>query len=199
MSRRKTPVSKAMPKSFAKERYRSACAEPFLWLVKAREMRRAADLVWTQFMTELMSFTSGEEVTVEPFTGSVAMMLYGFCIENLLKAGLVASGAAVLPNGNFGLDSHALEDLADELSVSLSEEERELMERLEHFISWAGRYPIPLYADALYPRDLLDGSKGVIYGLASMDQERVHALILRVQALLPTEEEALEASMRSRP
>jgi hypothetical protein len=72
------------------------------------------------------------------------------------------------------------------------------MERLENFIDWAGRYPIPLREEALYPRDLLDGSKGVIYGLSGMDQERVRALILRVQALLPTEEQALEARMRVR-
>lgn len=197
MSRRKTPIAKELPKGFANDRYRRACVEPFPWLVKAREMRRAADLVWAQFSSELTAFAAGGDESGEPFTGSVAMMLYAFALENLLKAGLAANGVAVGPNGNFALKSHKLEDLAEDLAFILEPDERELMERLEHFLEWAGRYPIPLLAEALYPRAMLDGSKAAINGLSSGDRSRVDALLTKVHATLPTEEEALVRYVRT--
>jgi hypothetical protein len=191
MSRRKTPIAKELTKRFANAKYREACEEPFPWLVKAREMRRAADLVWDQFSSELSAFSKGAEDSGEPFTGGVAMMLYAFALENLLKAGLAAKGVGALPNGNFALKSHKLEDLAEELGLNFYAHERELLERLEHFLEWAGRYPIPLVAEALYPRSLLDGSKAVMHGISSYDRERVEALLARVHVVLPTEDEAL--------
>ncbi|MNF63250.1 hypothetical protein D3C84_449470 [compost metagenome] len=197
MSRRRTPIAKELPKGFANDTYRKACAEPFPWLVKAREMWRAADLVWAQFSFELTAFASGGDDSREPFTGSVAMMLYALALENLLKAGLAAKGVAVGPNGNFALKSHKLEDLADGLALTLEPGERELMERLEHFLEWAGRYPIPLLAEALYPRAMLDGSKAAMYGLSSGDRARVDALLTKVHATLPTEEEALVRYVRT--
>ena len=193
MSKRKTPIDKVLPKNFANEKYRTACNNPFLWLVKAREVRRAANLVWDQFQSELVGYACGGEDSNEPFTGSVAMMLYGFTVENLLKAALVAKGVAVLPNGNFSKKSHALEDLADELSVSLDANERELLERLENFLEWGGRYPIPLYADTLYPRAMLDGSKAWMIGVSTKDRVRIESLIAKLQAILPTEGEALQS------
>lgn len=191
MSKRKTPISKSLPKHFADEAYHQACSEPFLWLVKAREMRRAADLVWEQFSAELAAFAAGSD-NGQPFTGGVAMMLYGLALENLLKAGLVHKGLGTLPNGNFNLKSHALEDLADELDIVLLADERELLERLEQFIEWAGRYPLPLYAQALYPRAMVDGSEAAMHGLSSLDRSRVAALIERVRSELPSEDEALK-------
>ena len=196
MSRRQSPIARELPKHFAGEKYRRACEEPFPWLVKARELRRAASLIWVQFSSELTAFATGGEDSGEPFTGGVAMMLYAFAAENYLKAGLAAKGLGQLPNGNFAMKSHKLEDLANELGITLEPRDRELLEKLEYFLEWAGRYPIPLFAEALYPRAMLDGSKASMVGLSSGDQQRVDALLDKIQTVLPTEDEALQAYTR---
>jgi len=180
MSKRKTPISKSMPKHFADERYRLACSEPYLWIRKAREVRRAAD-------------------SLEPFFGAVALMLYGFAVENLLKAGITNQGNAVNTNGDFKVNKHSLQDFAIQLSIPLSPEESELLERLETFIRWAGRYPIPLHADALYPRNLVDGSHSVMYGVSSLDKKAIIALLQKIEDALPSEDQALEQYVRNRP
>lgn len=181
-----------MPKRFANEQYRLACTEPYLWLRKARELRRTADLVWEQFVAEINAFTQGQD-SPEPFTGDVAMMLYGLTIENLLKAGLAAKGCAVGANGNFKLKVHNLQALTSELSLAVSQAEAELLERLQHFIEWAGRYPIPLLAEGLYPREMLDGSKCALHGISTGDRLKIMAFIEKLSSALPTEDEALES------
>jgi len=197
MSKRKTQISKGMPKHFADERYRLACAEPYLWIRKAREVRRAADHIWAQFEEDLRAFSSGQD-SPEPFSGDVALMLYGFTVENLLKAGIAHRGNAAKANGNFKLNSHELEDLAIQLAIPLSPEECELLERLETFIKWAGRYPIPLHSDALYPRKLVDGSHSVMYGVSTLDKKAIITLLQKIEEALPSEDLALEQYVQNR-
>jgi hypothetical protein len=70
MATRKTPIAKTMTKRFANEKYRLACAEPYLWMCKANEVRRAADILWQQFIKELSAYTSGIH-SLEPFFGEL--------------------------------------------------------------------------------------------------------------------------------
>lgn len=197
MSRPKAPIAKDMPKHFANERYRLACAEPYLWMRKAREVRRAADLLWVQFIEEIREFTSGK-ISPEPFFCDVAMMLYGLAMENFLKAGLAAKGLATLPNGNFGQKSHDLLALANDFGITFSAVETELVERLQHFVEWVGRYPIPLYSVGLYPRELIGGGKGALYGVSTGDGDRIAELLRKIESYLPTEDEALENYAKNR-
>jgi hypothetical protein len=107
--------------------------------------------------------------------------LLGFGIENLLKGLFVAAvrpplrtvqklKALKIPGG-----PHELEPIADEvgilLKIKFSEEERGLLQALEHYIRWRGRYPsatdieniIPIGDNGVfkkfilyYPRDHFD-------------------------------------------
>jgi hypothetical protein len=158
---------------------------------KAYEVKRAADVLWNQFRDEVVNFSNGEE-SQGPWFGDVAVMLYGLTVENLLKAGLAAQGKAAAPNGNFGQKSHDLQSLAAAFGLVLLPQEAELLERLQHFVEWAGRYPIPLYREGLYPRELLDGSKTVLYGFSTADGENITDLLHKIEVLLPTEEEAIQ-------
>ena len=181
-----------MTMRFAEQRYELACSEPMHWLDKAREVRRAADLVWDVSLAEANAFAAGAPLNGEPLFSSVALMLYGFVIENLLKAGLVALGRGRTPGGRFDIKSHKLEDLADQLTVQLDGEDRELLERLEAHLEWAGRYPIPLLVTDLAPRRFLDGSGHSIAGIiSSLDRQRIDALIARIQTHLPSDDEAV--------
>ena len=185
-----------MTKRFANEKYRLACTQPYLWMCKAQEVRRAADILWDQFVREITAFTKGED-TGEPFFGQVALMLYGLALENMLKAGLASMGVAAHPNGNFSQKSHDLMALSKEFNVEWNLNEAELLFRLQEFIEWAGRYPIPLSKEGLYPREFSDGSCGGHLGVSTGDATRVIALLERVQSLLPSEDEAAETYAKS--
>lgn len=189
MPRKRVPIAKNMPKRFANELYRLGCSEAHLWLVKAAELLKAANLLWQQFLDDLEAFQKGERQE-EPFIGSTALMLYGLAVENLLKAGLAHQRKATTSNGSFGLKSHELAPLAEQLGLSLTDAEAELLERLEAFVSWAGRYPIPLVAQDLYPRSMSTGQHA-IHGVSSFDASEVNAIVEKIRVLLPSEEEAV--------
>ena len=100
-------------------------------------------------------------------------------------------------SGNFSLKSHLLIGLSEQLGLSLSKDELEYLERLEHFIAWAGRYPIPLLAQDLYPRQMNDGGQYALYGVSTRDAEAIGLLIEKIKAVLPTEEEAILSYVRN--
>lgn len=179
-----------MPKKFANELYRLGCTEAYLWLVKAAELSKSANLLWVTYLEDLAAFQNGESIE-EPFIGSTALMLYGLVIENLMKAGLTHSGQGINSSQNFSLKSHNLIELGAQLKISFSREETELLERLENFVSWAGRYPVPLLAEDLYPRQMEVGGQYALHGVSSLDVERVGKIIEKVKMALPTEEEAI--------
>lgn len=185
-----------MPKKFANEIYRLSCSEAYLWLCKAAELTKSANLLWVQFLDDLHAFEEGDKLE-EPFIGGVALMLYGLVIENLLKAGLASRGFAQSGSGNFSLKSHRLIELSDQFGLSLSKDELEYLERLEHFIVWAGRYPIPLLAQGLYPRQMHTGGQYALYGVSTRDAEAIGLFIEKIKAVLPTEEEALLSYVRN--
>jgi hypothetical protein len=72
------------------------------------------------------------------------MLLSGMAIENILKGVLIlrdptiASDTALSTRGwPGGKGGHALERMAEEVTGSLSDKERELIQRLEIFVIWA--------------------------------------------------------------
>jgi hypothetical protein len=89
------------------------------------------------------------------------VMLAGYAIENLLKGLLVAvqperwvfehrDKLLSWPSGG-----HDLVQLAKEASVSLTEKEEQLLDRIEVYVLWAGRYPVALNAQAMRSRDAM--------------------------------------------
>lgn len=195
MDDKKTPIAKGVTKHFANEKYRLACEEPYLWMQKAQEVRRSADILWNSFVEEVTEFSQGNN-NIEHFTGNVALMLYGLAIENLLKAGLAVNGLAD-PKGKFNKKSHKLHALAIDLDIKLDDKETELVERLQHFVEWAGRYPIPLHQDSLYPRKLIDGSICSLAGISTGDGDNVENIFKKIEAHLPSEDEAIKRYARN--
>jgi hypothetical protein len=85
----------------------------------------------------------------------VYLMLSAYAIENCVKGALVRKRKWCAEDVSKGLPqelkSHTLGALVEPLELSLNEEEDELLERLAAYSTWAGRYPVPLYRDALRP------------------------------------------------
>lgn len=79
------------------------------------------------------------------------MLLMGFSFENLFKA-IAAKKGLLKTNPDLCFDArvskekggHGLTGIARSLQLGLSPDEKEYLQRLEEYVYWAGRYPVPL-------------------------------------------------------
>ena len=150
------PIDKRSSKDLWSEQYRRLASEPIAWISTAEELLRAFNILVPQIEVDTKQLF--EESHVFSNVASVAMMLGAFAIENLLKAIQIEQLGPKFDNrGVFAIDTHDLLKLTDATNVHLLEEERILLERLEQFAKWAGRYPVPLFRDDMRPRTLPNG------------------------------------------
>ena len=90
----------------------------------------------------------------------VYFFLMGCSLENLLKGILMslhpeyfqASGELIR------IQSHDLVKLCRRCNIDLSQEEKELLTKLTTYVTWAGRYPVPLKAAEMFPKKRADGT-----------------------------------------
>jgi len=113
------------------ERGRSAEA----WRAHAHALREAANTMWEGPLDH----------------HQVAMMLDGLAIEALAKAVQIAQDPTLVSAGRWTLKSHDLESLVAEAGLVVDANQRSLLIRLTGFVTWAGRYPIPLKSKAMTP------------------------------------------------
>jgi hypothetical protein len=116
------------------------------------------------------------------------MMLCGQMLEALFKAVLVSQRGAFNNKGKFAHKGHDLIVLADQVGLRLSDDEAWLLEKLTHYVEWAGRYPIPLSIEGLLPRALSTGGSGSIGSIRMEkrgDIEAAKQLAKRLRRMLP--------------
>jgi hypothetical protein len=73
-------------------------------------------------------------------------MLMAFSIENLLKGILIVEGHEAIEGDKLSnrLKKHGLRQYADAVSgVPITKPEKCLLDELQHYLMWAGRYPMP--------------------------------------------------------
>lgn len=132
------------------EQYQLLKGNPMPWLLKAWSLIDAFEV--------LIADDERKEGTGEPRrVQGVAYMLAGFAIENLLKGQLVARQAASERAGRFKFNSHDLRQLAQDAGYNVTDDENRLLERVQQFAVWTGRYPIPMEPDDMRPRATPDG------------------------------------------
>lgn len=138
--------------------------DPRAWLVQAGKLKRAADLVGSQFQGEFNGWAL-HELQALPGTTLVddegierqlkalelalpAYMLIGYAIECLAK-GLIISLDDSDKTVDWMSNKHVGSLLLKHAGVELSAGERFLVDkRLYHAVKWSGRYPAPLEKDA---------------------------------------------------
>jgi hypothetical protein len=91
----------------------------------------------------------------------VAMLLAGLALENLAK-GLVIRREGLSGRGLGSLDKHETLSYLTRAKVRLSNSERKLVRRLEAYVLWAGRYPVP-------KNRAVDMSSGIGLGLPELE------------------------------
>ncbi len=136
---------------FWRDQHRRLGTKPFgpvVWRDTARELERATVILWNQWKRDVSKLTHGASGSSLPvcLTRPTAL-LAGLTIEGLLKA-------AIVDRGQPAPRTHKLTHLAREAQVGLSKDEKDLLVRLEAFVRWAGRYPVPLKPEHMMPRRL---------------------------------------------
>ncbi|PYO00675.1 MAG: hypothetical protein DMD91_10000 [Candidatus Rokuibacteriota bacterium] len=127
--------------------YEEAATTPQSWLNLADDLRRAAEAVWAPFEDALPRPGRPSRAKSSPFGyGAVFLMLAGLAIENLAKGLVVQRKPPEIKDGKaVGIAGHGILARLKSAAVPLTNQDREFIRRLEMFVSWAGRYPIPLH------------------------------------------------------
>jgi hypothetical protein len=85
----------------------------------------------------------------------------GLAVENAVKAFLVARDPTIVSDGTIdrkklgARSGHAFVELAQQMLGPLSNEERNVLFKLEEHVVWAGKYTVPMRADILYDQESL--------------------------------------------
>jgi len=154
-----------------KEKYDQVVLEPHSWLGKATELLHSANLVL-------------EKSTAGPLKGTyenigVFMMLHAFAFENMLKGLILTKIPSTSQSSLFS--RHELSKLARKAGLKSSDQDENLLLRLENFAVQSGRYPLP--KDWKKYKDQLDGSgeqRRSVFG--SGDFDRIISLVHRIEA-----------------
>lgn len=173
---KRRPPDPRSPKENWDEQHQMLGTIPHIWVSKADELFAAFQVIVAK---------EAERNYATPGLSGVAYMLAGFTIEVLLKALLVQSESRFDADGNFKLRSHALRELANQAKLSLSADENKLLERLEEYLKWAGRYPIPLTSDPMRPRAIEEGFAPITYHRAGEDWHIILTLVAKLKEMLP--------------
>lgn len=153
----KLKIDKGSRKEFWDEQHIALASEQVVWIISADELLRAFDLLARQAEADVRPIM--EPTDIPPLNVSnAAMMLGALAIENLLKAICLPNTQPLVDDrGAFMLKTHDLLKLSTVAAIPLSSEEHILLERLEQFLTWAGRYPISLFSEDMRPRILPNG------------------------------------------
>lgn len=116
------------------------------------------------------------------------MMLMGFAFENLAKAVLITRDHSIVGDAKLGKwptdrGGHGFAKLIRSILCQLSPDEENLLLRLEEYVVWAGRYPIP---KSLH--DYKAAEEGRRFTLAGSDVKLVEDMFSRLERLVGTYE-----------
>ena len=156
---------------------------PQAWRMSAENLLRGARAVGSEIC---ISGTLTDTIV------SVQAMLIGMSIECSLKAlwlkqdrRYATRGEGFLRDGKLnlrvieGARKHKLRKMAT--TVGLSDvAELELLERLSWFISWAGRYPVPLSAGQMLPKNMENSGQVIPRVISVEDLKKADGLAVRL-------------------
>lgn len=196
----KLRIDKRSPGDLWDDQHKKLASNPLSWTLTADGLLRAFELLAAQ-VTEDLKMRDELRHKYIPNVISTALMLSGFAIENMFKAIYVSQHPAFDRAGKLVVVTHGLIKLADEVGLPLTIDERTLLECLEQFLTWAGRYPVPLNADDMRPRTLpSDGFAPRTYGWSDDDFPQIRSFATKLRAKLPaiTDGEPVNFTLASR-
>lgn len=167
--------------------YKSAASDPRQWLSYARSLKYTSELLKPIFIEEHKTPRPRGQKNYFPISVSqIYLMIVGFAVENFIKGIYVILNPDIITDDRLvKLNRHDILQLLRELKFTISKEEIDLVERLEEFVLWAGRYPIPAKFERLIPKKHREGTKFdfIVYSLPT-DAELSSKLLERLEERL---------------
>jgi hypothetical protein len=115
--------------------------DPGAWYELARTLRIAAEPLQRSFFEIAHTSPNIEGINLKQLAYSRGyMLLTGLAFENVLKAVALFRQRSDLMKKKGG---HGLVEMAKELAPGLAPRERDYLRRLEEYVVWCGRYPVP--------------------------------------------------------
>jgi hypothetical protein len=116
--------------------------DPGAWYELARTLRIAAEPIQRRLFEIAEIPQNIEGIRLEKLAYVRAyMLLTGLAFENLLKAIALLRHQSIKDLNQRG--GHGLVGMAEWLTLELAPPERDYFRRLEEYVVWAGRYPVP--------------------------------------------------------
>ncbi len=172
--------------------YAQTAQMPILWYDRASSLKLSADIIYFECNMEatacnIEAMHSERTLALIP----VYMMLAGYALECLLKGIYLNFGSLIESEGKlkswWKSNGHNLNAIADKINndanrevVRLNEKEQFLLDRLNVYILWAGRYPIPTEYKAKMPVKFQNGSAAPLYMVTNKDKERIDEVFERL-------------------
>jgi hypothetical protein len=118
------------------------------WLAQAKQLRLSANVIFLEWEKIIQYPPSNLGVQEKMLAYSKSfMLLTGFAFENLLKGILYGRDSNSKLARNKG--GHGIVEMAKGI-ITLSSAELNLLERLETYLRWAGRYRVPLSPEVFH-------------------------------------------------
>lgn len=151
---------------FKKEQFILQIKMPFMWYLTAETLFNSYKILTTHAEVHHREFIIKKGLVNPTFnTLSTALLLAGFAFENLLKGKMLQDDENCLnSSGKFKHTSHQLNELAERANIEVNDSEQELLQMLTAYTCSAGRYPVPLKSDDMFPTVDLedDGFKSLL-------------------------------------
>jgi hypothetical protein len=151
------------------------------WLAQAIQLRLSADVIYPEWekIRIIRQSAPGVQVRMLAYSQSF-MLLTGFAFENILKGILYGRDSnSKLARSKGG---HGIVQMAKGVTT-LTSDEMNLLERLEIWIVWAGRYRLPMTSTAFYE------SQGDV-SITTKDPFIIEQLFDRLKRILQKERKA---------
>ena len=127
-----------------------------MWLEQATQLKMSADVILVELEKILprSQVLPGVRVKKLAYIHSF-MLLTGLAFENLIKGILIGRDKTVVDQQKINSrlwnirGGHGIAELAKRVA-SVTSNESDLLRRLEEYLFWAGRYPLPLNSDVYF-------------------------------------------------
>ena len=170
-----------------KELFECVGKESLSWVAQAKQLKMSADAILPKLKEafRIPPALPGAQDGRFAFFHSY-MLLVGLAFENLIKGILIGRNPALVDtekveSGVLGRGGHGIADGARKI-ISLSSSEFRLLKRVEEYLFWAGRYPLPLKSNIYHNSETQQLRSG-----RSDDPELIDALFGKLVEILEQE------------
>lgn len=172
----------------AKEFYNLISRDSMTWLDNSEKLKLSADIIHNELQKSVGIFLNGEkdynnEDKIQALWNTYYLLI-GHAFENLIKGLSIESNRQLKSfNEIFNIhwkknnSGHGISKIAQDNIMDLTNKEIEILEKLETYILWAGKYPLPKREDIFFKEE-----NRLIYD--TNDFNRIGILFERIKTLL---------------